>query len=201
MDYDYHCCYNRLMRILKALFGKHWWLPLVVIIVFIGLIIWAYTAKGTNSAAVWIFNALDECADIVAPAITLVLAIAAFWAIADMRLFQAKESKRSAFERIRAWAEWALKMLSVQSDTEFPSQQRDELLQKLRAIEADGWSAGVATRQFGGELESRVRKAIAGCITLTHSIEQSAILSSEHSTDRLKQDFREVIDTVSKLQP
>jgi len=50
---------------------------------------------------------------------------------------------RSAFGRIRVWSEEALRMLSVQSDTEFPFRQRDELLKKLRAIEADGWSAGV----------------------------------------------------------
>lgn len=188
------------MRILKALFGKYWWLPLIVVIVFTGLIVWAYITKGTNCTAAWIFNALDECAGIVAPAITLVLALAAFWAIADTRLFQARESERSSFERIHRWAEEALRVLSVSSELEFPFQQRDELLQKLRTIEADGWSAGVAARRLGGELESKVRKAIAGCITLKYTIEQSPSLSSEHSTERLKQDLREVIDSVSQVQ-
>ena len=53
------------------------------------------------------------------PAITLVLAIAVFWAIADICLFQAEEAERSAFERIRVWSKGALRLLSVQSNTVF----------------------------------------------------------------------------------
>lgn len=86
---------------MKGLFGKYWHVILIsVIILLLAFTVLVQNTKDTNDLAKWTFDFLDDWATVLSAAVTLMLAIAAFWAIAENRRIQAESDKIASLDRI-----------------------------------------------------------------------------------------------------
>lgn len=116
-------CYNASMRALWV-FVKRFWLPLTIgIVIIIGFAIWVQFSKETNCFAKWVFDFLTQWAIVLSAAVTLMLALAAFWNISDIRHFRYVESITKSLDEIRSWALDAKRALFLPSwDHQWASQ-------------------------------------------------------------------------------
>jgi hypothetical protein len=122
------------------------------------------------------------------------LAFATFLSV-DQSQRMIRETRRDvSLQMVRNWAKEGLKSLS--------GWQPNTLQKILETIEADGFTADVTAREISSTLESNVRAAVACCVTLRVSVEQSTGLLTEADSkvDQLKQHLMRVIDISSQRQ-
>jgi len=97
-------CYDAYMRALW-IFLRRFWLPItIVIVIILGFAIWVQFSKETNWFAKWVFDFLAQWAIVLSAAVTLMLAMAAFWNISDTRRFRYVESITKSLDGTRGWA-------------------------------------------------------------------------------------------------
>lgn len=86
-------------------FVRRFWLSITILIVIIlGFAIWVQFNKETNCFAGWVFNFLQQWAIAISAAVTLLLALAAFWSISDTRHFRYVESITKSLDEVCSWA-------------------------------------------------------------------------------------------------
>ena len=92
---------------MKALWDlvRRFWLPITIFVaITLGLAILIQIYKETNCFVGWVFNFIQQWAIVLAAAVTLLLALAAFWNISDTRHFQYVETITKSLDEVRSWA-------------------------------------------------------------------------------------------------
>jgi len=92
------------MRALWVLVRRFWIPVTILIIVVLGFAICIQLNKETCRFAGWVFDFLQQWVIVLSAAVTLLLALAAFWSISDTRHFRYVESITESLDEVRSWA-------------------------------------------------------------------------------------------------
>jgi len=184
------------------------------IVIILGFAIWVQFSKQTNCFARWVFDFLTQWAIVLSAAVTLMLAIGAFWNISDTRHFRYVESITKSLDEIRSWAldakralflPWWERQLALEAN----------LREKLEHIAArsvfvksdaerlvDSLTKGEVTAP-GCELARRVNDAAIRLDQFINSLKQTAVGdfgSLKIQWENLDKDFEAVIEAASHIK-
>lgn len=196
-------------------FVRRFWLPITLgILIILGSAIWVQLSKESNWFAKWVFDFLAQWAIVLSAAVTLMLAMAAFWNISDARHFRYMESIAKSLDETRSWALDAKRVLFL------PWWERQlaleaNLREKLEHIAArsvfvksdaerlvDSLTKGEVTAP-GCELARRVNDAAIHLDQFINSLKQTAVGdfgSLESPWENLMKDFDAVIEAASRIK-
>lgn len=112
-----------------------------------------------------------------------------------------RENRRTqALDTVRSWAEDAIMLLYVPGEQEIPLLKWSELEVKLKTIAAKSVGARANAKKFGGDLDEKVKKAVANLVKLMDTVDHADRLADAiPSVEELLKDLLEVMDSASKL--
>ena len=168
-------------------------LILVILIVLLSTVLVQIT-KDTNAFALWVFIFVGDWA--------VPLSAAAAVAIAAMALRTFRENRiATARLEVRGWARESLESLTVVSEQQTPTQERENLEKRLRNIRAASVVALSSARPLGSDQQQGVEEVIVDLFVslslITQSKEPAVTPEMAGSVSRLKGSLGQVIEATS----
>ena len=187
---------------MKEFFRKYWRIVLIVVIILLSFAIPVYwfmkpsPELGENpNVADYIFDFLDKWASAGGPVFTLLLALAAFWAIWQTRGIQKSEKRERLLNEILEWAVEAAES-AISRQTRIPSELWKAKLKYKHSQAKSKYIAEVAYSSFDSlspfitNVAVKLEKAVeVSTQVIEHKANGKALVNSE----------RELTESVEKL--
>lgn len=138
---------------------RNWKVALLVFLIFIILTVWI-----TNTSEHWlskfILTYFDNWSIALSAGVMLVLAITAFWTIADNRRMRVEEAHRLALLRIRDWAEMISNALGTPTKEILFEEKKSEETLKIQPGMSKTFGILYDAERLEGTLNDRVKDAV-----------------------------------------
>ena len=192
---------------MRNLFGKYWPVIPICIALILCAAVLVQIFKLSNWVANWLFNFVNDWAIILSASITLLLAVAALWAISETRRIRSEdrklEVKRHALLMVRKWVQKCqeLLLLNAQYSDEYRrvDNAMNKTLEKIQDAKMELVIMGEEMLKSAVELGADMFSAVENPFNILTDFINKGMAENPNIDEKHRVDFLVKLNNISTL--